>query len=156
MQQGNSINLQSILNSNPDLAGQVGFFVQRRSLNHEPVSLGFINGLAIPKGAKHPDISWHFITELMSLEASKQFGLLGGVLSPRSDMAAWARQGQPTMLPFYQTMEYVRGRPNVPATSPSLWTLLGNEVLSAVRGEKPPRTALDQAEVAWNVALRDR
>ena len=139
--------VQQVRDQAPEILGQASAFVPRRSPNHEPVALAFINGLGIPAGAQNPDLAFEFIEMLSTAEASKVFMRTGGFVSPRIDLAEWVQETLPEMVPWYMALEYIRPWPQIPGAVAG-YTTLGDEILKVLRRQIPPATALILAEQA--------
>jgi multiple sugar transport system substrate-binding protein len=144
---GNYSLTKQVSDQAPEILGQVGAFIPRRSLAQKQVALSFINGLGIPSGAKYPDLAFEFIEMLASKEASQAFMSLSGFLSPRKDLASWVQDKYKTLVPWFEALEYIQPWPQVPGALAG-YTTLGDEILKVLKGQIPPETALIQAERA--------
>lgn len=65
---------------------EIGVFSPQYSAADAPVSIGFINGLAIPQGSQNPDLAWELITYLTSEEVLSDIYKVTGWVSPRMDI----------------------------------------------------------------------
>lgn len=71
----------------PNVVRQLGAFSPQRTATSRPVSAGFINGWAITKQSKNPDLAWKLIEFLTTKEVMDQILDASGAITPRMDIA---------------------------------------------------------------------
>ena len=105
MQMGGFDHYMHVYRNFPELVDQIGYFAPRRSPAHRPAVQAFANGLAIPSGAKEPELAWKFIAGLISRDASP-YTAAAGAMGPLIDLE-WVMQEHPALSPVYAGLDYV-------------------------------------------------
>ncbi|MGI6544642.1 MAG: extracellular solute-binding protein [Limnochordia bacterium] len=97
--------LKYVQDNNPDIAEVTRIYSPRRTPQHEPVTLAFIDGYGIPIGAQDPDLSWKFIEFMSSNEIMLGMVANGLDYMPlRNDVIGSAARFMAPYLPFYDLM----------------------------------------------------
>lgn len=138
---------QNLFTQAPDLVSQLGAYPPRRSSEHPPVALAFINGHGIPAASKQPELAWAYIEHLLTPENARAFVELSGFMMPRRDLAEWIQEHRPALVPWFSAMDHVVAWPQVPGEIRG-YTTLSEWIARALLGEVAPGIALQQAEAA--------
>jgi len=133
--------------NHPHMMDDLGtFFLPPRTTDYAPGSGTSINGVGIMSLSKHPDEAWEVLSALLSSEVNEQFIRLSGHVSTRRDMIPVVLDSAPELLPWYEVMEVAVPFPGWPSGAGYNYSsALGEPVRSAVRGEMPVETALEEA-----------
>lgn len=89
-----------------DFISQVGFFAPRRSPAHDPVAVGFINGVSIAAASPNKDLAWKLIELLMSDEVLLKIQPVTGWMPPRVDMVG--DYNAPYLDLYYPLVPYIK------------------------------------------------
>lgn len=141
MQMGGFDHYMQVYRTVPDLIDEIGYFAPRRSPAHQPAVQAFANGLAIPAGAKEPELAWKFIAGLVSRAASP-YTATAGAMGPLIDYE-WIMQEHPALIPVYSGLDYVFPHPLLPSGT---FQRMSDALAPGVIGRVDPGIALRNAE----------
>lgn len=147
--------LINMLQQNPDIADEYALFAPRQNPTSQPVTHGFIYGLAISAYSAKKDLAWKFISLLyhddMFVEAQKLSGFIAG----RLDMAIRMTQAfHPKIGLFYPMFQYLQAS-IIPPPRDTSQQILGNLMQQVFTKEISPQDALLNAHQRWSSILAE-
>jgi multiple sugar transport system substrate-binding protein len=108
--------------------------------------------LVIPKGAKHEDAAWKYISFFGGAEGQRIYAKISGQLSPLRSVNEELYSNDPIMNQFVKTLEYSLARPKT--TQGQLFRNgQRNAVDQAIHGNGAPQELLDKYTNEFNEAL---
>jgi len=135
-----------------DFVAQYGVFAPRRSPAHEPVSVGYINGLSIAAASTKKDLAWKLIEFLLSDEVLLAIQPLTGWMTPRVDLAN--AFGAPYLDIYYPLVPYIKPAQLPPPRNVSQGefdVIMGR----AINQEISPEQAVMEGHELWSRLLAE-
>lgn len=137
----------------PDVGDQVRVYAPRRSPGHDPVTLGFINSLAITNQASDPQLAWDFIKFMMGYEVTEELLNQGfEYMVLRTDVIQSRSEHILPFMPLYDLMHQSVGGIAAPFTS-DLRTQLRNQLNLMFADRIPVEQARDEMHRIFNQYL---
>lgn len=137
----------------PTLSSELGVFYPRKDRESDPVALAFVNGLAIARTSKNPDLAWELIKYLMRDEVQQRIHETAGWMPPRVELASQFVTN-PLLPAAYDAVQYL-----IAAQLPPPRNVSQNELdawlYRVLRSEVPPEEAMLAVHDLWSRLLAE-
>ena len=136
----------------PTLSSELGVFYPRKDRESDPVALAFVNGLAIARTSKNPDLAWELIKYLMRDEVQQRIHETAGWMPPRVELASQFVTN-PLLPAAYDAVQYLiaaaAAARNVSQNELDAW------LYRVLRSEVPPEEAMLAVHDLWSRLLAE-
>lgn len=105
MTRGLAWSMGVVFYKNPDMIDHVGVFSPRKTPESPAVLQGTINGLAVPRSSKNPELAFEFAAFLANQENSFQYNEYAGGVSVHREAIELAINNESYLLPFYMMLD---------------------------------------------------
>lgn len=154
MEWHNPTSMSNALTRAPELNEVYGVFAPRRSPESDPVSLTFIDGLAILAQSQNKGLAWELIKWLTRDEVLVEAYRLAGFLTARTDMMELMSEVQQHIPLFYHMFPYAQMM-KVPPPRDVSQGELRNLVNQVYANNISPEEALMRAHELWTRLLAE-
>lgn len=139
-------------NKSAALAKRIALYPIQYSIDTKPITVGWVNGLAITKQSKMPDVAFDFIKTMCSAKYLWKLNSLIGGCSPRRDSLPIAEEQNDIFIPWYKQLPSAAVYPNFPELA-ELQGTLDAALGKCYKSKASPEKAIPSAAADWKKSL---